>query len=557
MGWVKKRLLSGFGIILLFLLGTGGLSYWSTATLSQVTENANKEAQVNTHLLRAEIAHGEFVQNLYQMLLTENLMAEPKGPHECDFGQWYDNFQPTPELETAFLAIEDPHQRVHLYGREAWQLASMGDFRAAYAVFIDHFLPAIDELKHHLGEVRAQVVIKRDLAVSQSEDIAKQIQLLILMGALGSFVVAIYLSLSTANAISRPITSLAMRAKIAAEGDLAIGLDDIKAKGEIKDLLESFQAMLLGLRGLIANILEETTKANTASDALAFSSDETKRAAEQIAIAIQGVAENSDHLSLEASRLGEMSRELGGYATTLRHNADDNLKRAQESFSLATEGQQAVSQSIAQLSSVTETVNFATDAIQKLGMRSGEIATIVELIDGIASQTNLLALNAAIEAARAGESGRGFAVVAEEVRKLAVESASAAEKITILIEDIQSETTVTVNSMEVNAEEINKQMDIINRTGESLAALVKVANITATNSENLLDLSTKVQEEGIGLSNVVSNMSDAILENASGAEEVAAAAQEQTASQDEVASTALKLKDITVSLVQATDKFKI
>ncbi len=557
MGWVKKRLLGGFGIILLFLLGAGGLSYWSTATLAQVTENANKEAQVNTHLLQAEIAHGEFVQKLYQMLLTENIMAEPKGPHECDFGQWYDSFQPTPELEVAFLAINDPHQRVHLYGREAWQLASMGDFRQAYGIFIDNFLPAIDELKHHLGEVRAQVVTKRDLAVSQSEDIARQIQLLILIGALSSSIVAILLSISTANAISKPITSLVARTKRAAEGDLAIELGDIKAKGEIGDLLESFRAMLLGLRGLVANILEETTKANTVSDALAFSSDETKRAAEQIAIAIQGVAENSDHLSLESSKLGDLSRGLGSYATTLKQNADDNLKQAQESFSLAAEGQKAVAQSIAQLGSVTETVNFATDAIQKLGMRSGEIATIVELIDGIASQTNLLALNAAIEAARAGESGRGFAVVAEEVRKLAVESASAAEKITILIEDIQSETTVTVNSMEVNAEEINKQMDIINKTGESLTALVKVADITATNSESLLDLSTKVQEDGINLGNVVNSMGDAILENASGAEEVAAAAQEQTASQDEVASTALKLKDITVSLVRATEKFKI
>jgi methyl-accepting chemotaxis protein len=50
----------------------------------------------------------------------------------------------------------------------------------------------------------------------------------------------------------------------------------------------------------------------------------------------------------------------------------------------------------------------------------------------------LLALNAAIEAARAGEVGRGFAVVAEEVRKLAEESARAAQSVNSIILELQS-----------------------------------------------------------------------------------------------------------------------
>ncbi|WP_340680776.1 methyl-accepting chemotaxis protein [Paraglaciecola sp.] len=67
--------------------------------------------------------------------------------------------------------------------------------------------------------------------------------------------------------------------------------------------------------------------------------------------------------------------------------------------------------------------------IKQLATITGELKSMSDEVEGIASQTNLLALNAAIEAARAGEQGRGFAVVASEVRTLSTRSGQAGAQI--------------------------------------------------------------------------------------------------------------------------------
>jgi methyl-accepting chemotaxis protein len=87
-----------------------------------------------------------------------------------------------------------------------------------------------------------------------------------------------------------------------------------------------------------------------------------------------------------------------------------------------------------------------------------QIAQKISIIDDIAYQTNLLALNAAIEAARAGEHGRGFAVVADEVRSLAIRTASAADDIKHMVEGLQSETQQAVAFMESGVQDVDNHL---------------------------------------------------------------------------------------------------
>jgi len=196
-------------------------------------------------------------------------------------------------------------------------------------------------------------------------------------------------------------------------------------------------------------------------------------------------------------------------------------------------------------------------AIRLLETRSGEIGRIVEMITTIADQTNLLSLNAAIEAARAGESGRGFAVVADEVRKLAEESAQAAEQISKLIQEVQSETSSAVEAIDEGTREVAVGAQVMNRAGEALQKILQGVDETASTSADIAAVLDSQADSASVLDKAIGDIAAVVEENAASAEETAAATEEQLASMQEIGSLTQELTNMAANLKKSVEAFKV
>ncbi|WP_418909791.1 methyl-accepting chemotaxis protein [Bacillus pinisoli] len=299
--------------------------------------------------------------------------------------------------------------------------------------------------------------------------------------------------------------------------------------------------MVDNLKELISTVVSTSEQVAATSEELAASAEVTGEMSAQIAKTTSSIATGTNRQSEEIQSILEKMELAVGQVNSGKMTVDETIRNASQSTKEANEGNDAINEAIQHLSKVTNTVEFATDSIQKLGKRSEEIGGIITVITEISNQTNLLALNAAIEAARAGEHGKGFAVVASEVRKLAEQSNHAASKITELIEDIQSETKVTVNTMETNLESVKEQVGMIQRGGQALVKIVQNVKDTENGVTNVKTVLDVINDHISGVLRSTQQMNEIIEEAAAFTEEAAASTEQQTATIQEVASSANEL----------------
>lgn len=405
------------------------------------------------HFLKAISVVLNADRDLYQAKLATTLHLNKQGDSATQEAEVEDNAQQVKQRFAEYLeflkAYPDIKQQVSEFGLDyqLWyqsakallEASKMGQVSADLIAEEEKQFAALREVLDKAGDTALNKSISEEklliAEISFFQNTIYSITLIILL-------IAGWFSYSVPKSLATQINGLTSRlSEIASgDGDLTARLET-NSRDEFAALAGQFNGFVANLCQLIASVLQQAAQLSRLTQVLSESAVKTNEITRSLNIASDSIVSAVNEMTLA-------NREMAQVATDSAREADDAKMNAERGLVVVN----SVTQSMANL---TKDVDQALACSGELENSSENIASVLDVIRGIAEQTNLLALNAAIEAARAGEQGRGFAVVADEVRTLASRTQQSTNHIQEMIQALQSrvnEAATAISSGKTNAD---------------------------------------------------------------------------------------------------------
>ncbi|WP_436399407.1 methyl-accepting chemotaxis protein [Roseobacter sp. S98] len=244
-------------------------------------------------------------------------------------------------------------------------------------------------------------------------------------------------------------------------GELSNGNLGVRIEGERSGVFlrmkNDFNSALSALSNTMSDIMESGKTVSATSHHLETSANDMSKRAEDAAAAIEETSAAVEEIASSISQVVENARSADAATQKVRKGAD-----------------------------VSRDVSDQTEAsIGTIAEASGQINSVVKVIEDIAFQINLLALNAGVEAARAGEAGRGFSVVASEVRALAQRSQEAVQEISTVIDQ--------------NAQSVKTGVEHVTQSRKALEAIIADVETAST---QISEIAMAVEQQSSGIQEV-------------------------------------------------------
>lgn len=260
------------------------------------------------------------------------------------------------------------------------------------------------------------------------------------------------------------------------------------------------------LNGMSVDLVASAKKLKDSADGVSNASHELSGATTQQAAGVQETVTTLDEIDSMVAKNSESSKNAKEFTKT----GVDLVHQGKENINSLINSMREISNANEQIESQVANSNEKVSSIKSV---ISEIVEKTKVINDIVFQTKLLSFNASVEAARAGEHGKGFAVVAEEVGNLAQMSGNAAEEITELLES-----------------RMNLVTDIVSQNETTMSGILTTSkeriNEGLNKGTSCVDVFEKILENASRTDAIISEVSNASIEQSAGVSEIARAMNE-------------------------------
>ncbi|RKH10136.1 methyl-accepting chemotaxis protein [Corallococcus sp. CA053C] len=316
-----------------------------------------------------------------------------------------------------------------------------------------------------------------------------QISLLAVAAFLG---LAAWAAWALARTVTRPITTLSsLVSRVVRDGDLTQQVTVGHTQDEVGELAASFARMMDHLRESTTSLQQGTRVLGQMVAELTTATQQQERNLLQQGTALQETQVTAQEIQQTSQLAAQRSQAVLGL-----------VAKAREAGSA---GETTLGASLEGFEELRDHGVRLAAGISSLHERTSQIASITQTVKDLADQSNMLALNAAIEAVRSGEHGQGFGVVAREIRSLADQSINATGRVREVLDDIRGGIQATVELSEEGQRRSEAGLSQVRATSESLHALT---DIITDNASAAQQIAAAVIQQNAGIAQIFTAVTD-------------------------------------------------
>lgn len=499
---IKQKIVLPLSLMIVLLTVSSVLNVLTMWKQTELSDTLND--QVIPSLFTLEDAY----RDLYQATsaIQGLVLAQTQAEIDHHLFEYKDNaYKALPRMKKV-MSLSDQGVLPRSHGSEVQQLVSTGEqwlqsyeamISKPQSQWVNYYESNKAEFEHQFGAVRDQLnvvkdaieakqkTLKTDIAAAafRAEVILEAGIAIVILAALGMVVLLLKTVVKPINDIKEAMVQIA-----SGEGDLSQRIS-INSQDEIGQLAGGFNQFVTKIQATVSQVVEssntlrqEMNNLNALTSTIADSTVGQQRDSEAVAAAVHEMQVTSRNVSDSATE-----------AALASQTANEELSNTNV----------ILEQTVAAIRDLAGEIESASQVINTLDNDVSNIASVVDVIRGIAEQTNLLALNAAIEAARAGEQGRGFAVVADEVRSLASRTQKSTGEIQTMIEKLQAGAAQAVEVMQGSK---TSSEDTIQSAGLATDSLAEILNAIARMNEMNTHIATAAGQQSSVSDEVNSNV---------------------------------------------------